>query len=130
MGDLVVQRPHLTRHARRYYCFLFQYIPVFLWEVFKANIDVAYRAMHPDLPIKPGIVKVRTSLESDIACTMLANSITLTPGTMSVDIDMKESVLYIHWIDVQAQDTEAASRAIVERFERLLRRIFEEEAGK
>lgn len=130
MGGLVVQRPHLMRHSRRYGCFIFQYVPLFLWEVLKANIDVAYRAMHPDLPIRPGIVKVKTSLESDIACTMLANSITLTPGTMSVDIDMERSVLYIHWIDVHAQDTETASRAIVERFERLLRKIFEEEAGK
>ena len=130
MGDLVVQRPHLLRHLRRYGYFLFQYVPVLLWEVLKANIDVAYRAVHPDLPIKPGIVKVRTSLESDIARTMLANSITLTPGTMSVDIDSARSVLYIHWVDVQTQDVEEASRAIVERFERLLRRVFEEESGE
>lgn len=130
MGDLVVQRPHLIRHIRRYGYFLFQYVPVFLWEVLKANIDVAYRAIHPDLPIKPGIVKVRTSLESDIARTLLANSITLTPGTMSVDIDEQRSVLYIHWIDVHSQDTEAATRAIAERFERLLRKVFEEETGK
>ena len=127
MGDLVIQRPHLVWHLRRYGYFLFQYVPVFLWEVLKANIDVAYRAVHPELLINPGIVKVKTSLRSDIACTLLANSITLTPGTMSVDIDKDHAVLYVHWIDVRSRDSEAATRIIVERFEKILRKIFEEE---
>lgn len=126
MGDLVIERPHLMLHPRRYVNFIFLYVPVFLWEVVKANFDVAYRVVHPDLPINPGIVKVKTSLQSDIALTLLANSITLTPGTMSVDIDKDKSILYIHWIDVQSQDIEAATRNIVERFEKILRKIFEE----
>jgi len=46
----------------------------------KANIHVAYIVIHPLLPIKPGIVKVKTKLKRDSALTMLANSITLTPG--------------------------------------------------
>lgn len=127
MGDLVIQRPHLLCHPRRYLFFLFHYIPVFLWEVLKANIDVAYRVVHPGLPINPGIVKVKTSLQSDLACTLLANSITLTPGTMSVDIDKDTGMLYVHWIDVRSQDVEGATRIIVERFERILRKIFEDE---
>jgi multicomponent Na+:H+ antiporter subunit E len=89
---------------------------------------VAYRVIHPDLLINPGIVKVKTSLQSDIGLTLLANSITLTPGTLSVDIDKDNSVLYIHWIDVQSRDIEEATRTIVERFERILRNIFEEGA--
>ena len=128
-GDLVIQRPELLGHFRRYVYFLFQYVPVFLWEVVKANIDVAYRVIHPDLLINPGIVKVKTSLQSDIGLTLLANSITLTPGTLSVDIDKDNSVLYIHWIDVQSCDIEEATRVIVDRFERILRIIFEEEAA-
>jgi multicomponent Na+:H+ antiporter subunit E len=129
MGDLVLQRPHLVWHPRRYFYFIFQYIPVFLWEVLKANLDVAYRAIHPRLLINPGIVKVRTTLRSDIACTLLANSITLTPGTMSVDIDQENAVLYVHWIDVRSpRDVEAATQIIVDRFERILRKIFEEES--
>jgi multicomponent Na+:H+ antiporter subunit E len=126
MGDLVIHRPHLMLHLRRYVYFIFLYVPVFLWEVLKANIDVAYRVVHPELPINPGIVKVKTSLQSDIALTLLANSITLTPGTMSVDIDKDKSVLYIHWIDVRSRDIEVATRIIVERFEKILRKIFEE----
>ena len=129
MGDLVIQRPHRMWHPRRYLYFIFHYVPVFLWEVLKANIDVAYRVVHPSLPIKPGIVKVKTSLRSDIACTLLANSITLTPGTMSVDIDKDRSVLYVHWIDVRSHDIESATQIIAERYEKILRKIFEDEAS-
>ncbi len=128
MGDLFIQRPHLMLHPRRYIVFLLHYVPVFLWEVLKANIDVAYRVIHPGLPIKPGIVKIKTDLRSDIALTFLANSITLTPGTMSVDIDRDNAVLYVHWVDVRSRDIEAATQIIVERFEKILRKIFEEEA--
>jgi len=128
MGDLIIQRPRFLWHPRRYLYFIFHYVPVFLWEVLKANIEVAYRVAHPSLPIKPGIVKVKTSLRSDIACTLLANSITLTPGTMSVDIDKDRSVLYVHWIDVRSHDIESATQIIVERFEKILRKIFEHEA--
>nr|NIO61347.1 hypothetical protein [Gammaproteobacteria bacterium] len=65
-------------------------------------------------------------LQSDIAMTLLANSITLTPGTMSVDVDQDNSVLYVHWIDVRSPDIESATRNIVERFEKILQKIFEE----
>jgi multicomponent Na+:H+ antiporter subunit E len=86
-GDLFIKRPQLLKHPMRWFYFVFLYIPVFLYECIKANIDVAYRVMHPALPINPGIVKVKTNLKTDTGLTFLANSITLTPGTMSVDID-------------------------------------------
>jgi len=86
---------------------------------------VAYRVCHPDLPINPGIVKVKTTLKSDTGLTFLANSITLTPGTMSVDIDQENGFLYIHWIDVKDKDIEKATEIIVKTFEDVLRRIFE-----
>ena len=124
-GDLFVQRPHVLKHPKRYFYFLFHYVPVFLWEMLKANIDVAYRVLHPMLPIHPGIVKVKTTLKSDTALTFLANSITLTPGTLSVDIDTKKGFLYIHWIDVKTKDVEEATKTIVARFEKILRRIFD-----
>lgn len=124
IGDMFVKRPHLFGHPMRYLWFLY-YIPVFLWEMLKANIDVAYRVAHPTLPIKPGIVKVRTSLKSDTGLTFLANSITLTPGTMTVDIDREKGFLYIHWISVEDKDIEGATERIVRKFENILTRIFE-----
>jgi len=124
-GDLFIQRPHVLTHTKRYYYFMFHYLPVFLWEVIKANIDVAYRVIHPKLPINPGIVKVKTSLKSDTALTFLANSITLTPGTLTVDIDREKGVLYIHWIDVKSKDVKTATKIIAERFEIILKKVFD-----
>jgi multicomponent Na+:H+ antiporter subunit E len=123
-GDMFVKRPHKFRNISRYLWFLY-YIPLFIWECIKANIDVAYRVSHPDLPINPGIVKVKTSLKSDTGLTFLANSITLTPGTMSVDIDPENGFLYIHWIDVKDSDIQKTTEIIVKKFEDVLKRIFE-----
>lgn len=127
-GHLFVGRHHLVWQPRRYLVFLFVYLPLFLWEVFKANLDVAYRVACPRMPIHPGIVAVRTRLVSDVGLTFLANSITLTPGTMTVDIDRDQGLLYIHWIDVKSEDVEEASRRVVGRFEPIIARIFEEGA--
>jgi multicomponent Na+:H+ antiporter subunit E len=76
--------------------FFILYISVLFIEIVKANLDVAYRIIHPKMPIKPGIVIIKTKLKQDIAKTILANSITLTPGTFTLDI--KGDELLIHWI--------------------------------
>jgi multicomponent Na+:H+ antiporter subunit E len=100
------------------------YIPVFFYYVIKANLDVVYRALHPRMPIKPGIVKIKTSLKTESAITALANSITLTPGTLTVDLT-DDGFLYVHWINVKSDDVEQATRLIARRFEWFLQRIFE-----
>ena len=56
-----------------------------LWAIFKANIDVALRVLNPRLPISPTLVQVQTSQKSDLGRVIYANSITLTPGTVSVE---------------------------------------------
>lgn len=98
------------------------YLFVLSWEIVKSNIDVALRVLNPKLPINPGIVKVKTRLKSPIGRMILANSITLTPGTLT--IDMKDDELYIHWIDVETLDAEEASRKILGKFEKLLEVIY------
>lgn len=100
------------------------YAPVLFFYMLVANLDVVYRVVHPKMPIKPGIVKVKTRLKSESGRTALANSITLTPGTLTVDIT-DEGYLYIHWINVRATDVEGASSRIVAHFEPLLMRIFD-----
>ena len=100
------------------------YLPVFFYYVMKANLDVVYRALHPKMPIKPGIVKIKTTLKSESGITALANSITLTPGTLTVDLT-DDGYLYIHWINVKSEDVEEATRYIAQRFEWFLRKIFE-----
>ena len=76
--------------------------------------------------MSPGIlVKVKTGLKSESGLTFLANSITLTPGTMSVDIDRENGCIYVHWINVKDADTEKATQIIANKFEKVLSRIFE-----
>jgi multicomponent Na+:H+ antiporter subunit E len=98
------------------------YVIVLFKEIIMANIDVAYRVIHPKMPIKPGIVIIKTQLKQDIAKMILANSITLTPGTFTLDI--LDDKLLIHWINVRSEDTQKATKIIGERFEKYLRVIF------
>lgn len=111
-------------HLRRVW-YTLEYLVKFMWELIKANFHVAYIVIHPLLPIKPGIVKVRTKLKRDSALTMLANSITLTPGTLTVDIDVDNQILYVHWIDVKCTDIDETTEEVGGRFEKLLEEIFE-----
>jgi len=106
----------------RWFWFLV-YLTVFIWECIKANFDVAYRVLHPAMPIKPGIVKVRTTLKSEFAKTLLANSITMTPGTITVDII--DDDFYIHWIYVSSEDPEVYSKKITGNFEKYIKRFAE-----
>jgi multicomponent Na+:H+ antiporter subunit E len=99
------------------------YLFVFLWECIKANFDVMYRVIHPALPVKPGIVKVKSALKTDIAKIFLANSITMTPGTITVDII--DDNFFVHWIYVHSKDPEIYTQKILGRFEKYLKRIFE-----
>lgn len=108
----------------RWFWALMHLLSLAFWIVL-ANLDVLYRVVHPNLPIRPGIVRIKTSLKSDEAKTFLANSITLTPGTLTVDI--VDDWLYVHWINVHENidDTEAITRDIAGRFEVTLRRVFD-----
>ncbi|MBU0927558.1 MAG: Na+/H+ antiporter subunit E [Spirochaetes bacterium] len=91
---------------------------VFLKALVLSNLDVAFRVLHPRLPIAPGIVKVKTALKTPLGRLLLANAITLTPGTITVETRGED--LYIHWIKVAAADPEGATEAIVSQFEKYL----------
>ncbi len=100
-----------------------RYLFVFFWEMIKANLDVAMRIIQPVIPINPGIVEVPTKLKSNVAKLALANSITLTPGTLTVDII--DDKLYIHWIDVKSENPEENFKEISSVFEKYIKEIFE-----
>jgi len=106
------------------YFWMFVYLFVFSYYAIKGGVDVAWRVLHPAMPISPGIVKVRSVLKTDTGRTMLANSITLTPGTLTIDVT-DEGVFYIHWLSVRSVDEEAAAEQILRRFEWFIQRIFE-----
>lgn len=94
------------------------FLASFVVALVRSNLDVAFRVLQPSLPISPGIVRIRTSLQTPLARTLLANAITLTPGTITVE--SRADVFYIHWISVAEGDTEEATRRIVGKFERHL----------
>jgi len=85
----------LFKRAVAFKIFIFN----FFIEMAVANIDVARRVIDPRLPIKPGIIKYKMKVKNSFARVLLANSITLTPGTLS--IEMNDDTLYIHCIDVK-----------------------------
>lgn len=95
-----------------------RFLLVLAWEMIKANLDVAYRVLSPKMPIRPGIVKVRPGLESDMGRLLLSNAITLTPGTLSLDWD--EDDLYIHWINVDEDNPDSS----MEPLDRAVRGVF------
>ncbi len=95
---LFQKKSYRLLNPSKWVLFLCYFFGPFLHALIKANIDVAYRVITNK--INPGIVKISPQLKSDAAITMLANSITLTPGTLSVDIDEDSNDLYIHWINV------------------------------
>ncbi len=102
------------------------YLFYFFYEMAKANVDVAYRVITGK--INPGIVKISPDLKTDLGITMLANSITLTPGTLSVDIDEEKNDLYIHWINVKKEALEkkpVECRFVCAGFENWIRGIAE-----
>jgi multicomponent Na+:H+ antiporter subunit E len=121
--EILPKEHHVFISPTRIFWFIV-YIPVFFYYVIKANLDVVYRALHPKMPINPGIVNIKTNLKTDSGITALANSITLTPGTLTVDLT-DDGYLYIHWINVKSDDIEQATGFIAQKFEWYLMKIFE-----
>ena len=88
------------------------------WQVVRSNIDVARRIWNPSLPIRPSWQRLDTEVTTPLEKTLYANSITLTPGTLSVELDGEW--LYVHCVTVGALDTEGATEEIAADFERYL----------
>ena len=108
---------------------LIAYIGVFLGELWKANVDMARRCFGGCKDIDPGIVRVPVELKGDYARAMLANSITLTPGTITLDIaedKQGRNWYYIHWIDMTTENESEAGEIIKGRMEKALRRVWDE----
>ena len=122
-GDLFTARPKLFLQPKRYLWFVY-FIISSAWEGLKINIEMALRLIKKDIPLAPGIVKFKTSLKTDIGLMFLANTLTLTKGAIAVDIDKKNSQIYLHWIDLKQTDKKNIEKNI-EKLEKLLAKIFE-----
>jgi multicomponent Na+:H+ antiporter subunit E len=70
------------------------YVPYLLYEIVKANFEIAYVVLHPDLPIDPEVIEFDAAVWSALPVTVLANSITLTPGTLTVDVSRQHFTVH------------------------------------
>lgn len=98
------------------------YLVVLVVELLRANINMMRYVWAPRLDIDPGIVKVRTRLRSPIGRLALANSISLTPGSLVLDVEKDGFV--VHCLDMRTIDPDKASEAIAGPFETLLEKSF------
>lgn len=124
--NIFVKQSYRMLNPVRWFLFLFYLIGPFFFALMKANIDVAYRVITGK--IHPGIVRISPGLKTDLGVTMLANSITLTPGTLSVDIDEDTNDLFVHWINVNEKALEKKPvdcRQVCGNFPKWVRRIAE-----
>jgi multicomponent Na+:H+ antiporter subunit E len=106
--NMFIKKSLRMLNPRRWFLFLGYFLVIFLPAMAKANVDVAYRVITGR--INPGIVKISPKLNNDLSLTMLANSITLTPGTLSVEVDEETNDLYIHWINLDRSALEKMPR--------------------
>lgn len=110
--------PRLLRRIRA----ILRLSVLFAYELMLSAINVATQVLSPRLALRPGIVAVPLDLQSDLEITILANLITLTPGTLSVDVSEDRRLLYVHALD--ASDREALIASIKSGFEKRVREVF------
>jgi multicomponent Na+:H+ antiporter subunit E len=125
LAYMFTRKPSVWRDVRlspeRLYHFVL-YTGVFLVELVRANINMMRYVYAPRININPGIVRIRTRLETPVGRLALANSIALTPGSLVIDIDGDS--LFVHWLDVKTTDPDEATRAIAGVFEEHLGKTF------
>lgn len=93
-----------------------KFLPLFFKNLVQSNIEVAKIVLNPQLPINTGIVKLKTHLISDYDKLLLANAITLTPGTITLELDGDD--LYVHVLDLKSDNREVLQEEIVNALER------------
>lgn len=93
-----------------------EFFGFFVTQLVKANLRIAYEVLTPPHTMRPGVVAVPLDLETDAEITLLANLLTLTPGSLSLDVSADRRVLYVH--EMYMRDPEQARREIKEGFER------------
>lgn len=93
----------------------------FLWELMKANLRVAFDVLTPRHYMRPGIIAIPLEVKSDLEIMMLTTLITLTPGTLSLDVSLDRETLYIHAMYID--DRKELERTIKYGYERRVRRV-------
>lgn len=122
---LLLRQSLAGRHGLRRMRRVLSLTGLFLYELMASAVRVAMVVMRPDMSrvLRPAIIAVPLNVQSDAEITLLANMITLTPGTLSVDVSADKSVLYVHALSLD--DREAMIADIANGFEKKVREVFE-----
>lgn len=99
------------------------FVLYFLWQLLLANLRVTYDVLTPRNYMRPGVLAIPLDVTTDVEITLLANLLTLTPGSLSLDVSADRRTLYVHLMYMG--DEERARREIKEGFERRVREICE-----
>lgn len=99
---------------------LFVFVFVFIKYLLVANLKVAYDIITPHYYMRPTVIAIPLKAKSDLEITLLANIITLTPGTLSIDVSKDRKVLYIHALYVKDNDVARIKKSIQYNIERRL----------
>ena len=91
------------------------YLLVFLRELILANLRVAWEVVTPGLTLQPGIVAVPTECTTEWQMFVLANTLTMTPGTLSLEVDTDTNTLYVHSLYVPSREAFIADIQAIER---------------
>ena len=94
----------------------FSFLAYYAWELLKSNAVILYEILTPGLDMRPGVIGIPIRAKTDLEITILANLITMTPGTLSLDISPDRQTLYIHAMYIH--DPEALRKDIQENLER------------
>ncbi len=94
--DIFIGKADLKTETGRVFKFIV-YIPWLLWEIILANVEIAYLVLSPKPLVDPQIVRFKNDLKTDLGIVTLAHSITLTPGTVTVDANREEFVIHAIW---------------------------------
>lgn len=116
-GDVAI-----LRYAHRLYR-LIGFLAFFIWELILANLRVAYYVLMPDYRMRSAIVAIPLDIQTDLEITVLANLITLTPGTLSLDVSPDRKTLFVH--TMYLIDADSFRREIKVQYERRVMEVFE-----
>jgi multicomponent Na+:H+ antiporter subunit E len=114
----LVSGPRATRRAARRLRMALELVAVFAWELVIANLRVAWDVITPRHRMRPAVVAVPLAAASDLEILLLANMVSLTPGTLSLDVSDDRRLLYVH--AMYLHDRRALARSIKNGFERRL----------
>ena len=91
--DIFIGKPDIKTETRRVLKFI-KYLPWLLWEILLANVEIAYLVLNPKPLVDPQLVRFKPDLKTDLGIVTLANSITLTPGTVTVEANREEFIIH------------------------------------